>query len=113
MPVSTITVGFIQTDEELQGVAVAAVDVEAPRLRGRVVEVEVDRTQVAVVAEVQAAFHVGVQDLHRLGVRLPQLVPEGRVDRIFAVGAEDGTCWVEGQDSFHGWIPILFPTVKG
>ena len=54
---------LIQADEKLQAVAVAAVDVVTSRLGRRVVEVEVDRPQIAVVAEVQAALHVSVQGL--------------------------------------------------
>ena len=54
---------LIQADEKLQAVAVAAVDVVTSRLGRRVVEVEVDRPQIAVVAEVQAALHVRVQGL--------------------------------------------------
>ena len=102
---------LIETDEKLQAVAVAAVDVVTSGLGRRVVELEVDRPQIAVVAEVQAALHVRVQGLHRPGVPLPELVPEGRVDRVFAVGAEDGTRRVEGQDSLHCGIPVLFPAI--
>ena len=54
---------LIQADEKLQAVAVAAVDVVTSGLGRRVVEVEVDRPQIAVVAEVQAALHVRVQGL--------------------------------------------------
>ena len=56
-------------------------------------------------------FFYWIAPLHRLGVPLPELVPEGRVDGVFAVGAEDGTRRVEGQDSFHCGIPVLFPAI--
>ena len=111
IPVSDFAVCRIQTDEKLLTVAVATIHVVASRLRGCIVEVEVDRTQIAIVAEMKAPFHIRVQGLHRFGVRLPQLVPQRRVDGIFAVGAENGSCWVKGQDSLHCRIPILFPTI--